>query len=156
MTCEAAEVFYRRGRWPGLRIRNRIVFVVWDRNRAQPATPYVQHKSRVLRIIGPPDELDAHDVEDLLHTQVQFSSVKSREWLENGFKVVELHFCSIYGQSRPARLYLRQFIVAHDMLIASASNMPEILVTMRLVVAKPLFNILAQYVDPKPLNISSE
>ena len=104
MTRRAAEGFMAKAcsRY-GVRIRGQRLNVIWNRDRVLPRPFFELHQSRVIRIIGPEDDISAHSIENFLHQKIAFDLVDRKEWLVvGGKKIVELSFDSIRGQSRAA------------------------------------------------------
>lgn len=105
----AAEEFYWRGRTGlGIAIRGQQIRVLWNRDPCRPQPYADRHQSRVLQIKGPNiPTFSAEAIERFFASKLLFKLVERKEWFEaGGVKVVELHFPSILGQSRPA---MKQF-----------------------------------------------
>ena len=105
----AAEEFYWRARTGlGIIVRGHQIRVLWNRDPCRPQHYADRHQSRVLQIKGPNNPIfSAEEVEQFFAKKLLFKLVDRKEWLEaGGLKVVELHFPSILGQSRPA---MKQF-----------------------------------------------
>jgi len=110
-TRAAAKAFVERGQGnPGIYLHGQRFSVKWNRDRAYPAEN-VNQQSRVIRVFGPQDKVCAEGLEKLFHTQLKFELVDSQEWLVGGGnRLIELSFASIYGQSRVAFKFFRNFI----------------------------------------------
>ena len=109
----AAEEFYWRARTGlGITIRGQQIRVLWNRDPCRPQQYADRRQSRVLQIKGPNiPSFSAEAMEHFFASKLLFKLVERKEWFEaGGVKVVELHFPSILGQSRPA---MKQF---YDML----------------------------------------
>lgn len=105
----AAEEFYWKSRiGVGIIIRGQQIRVLWNRDPCRPQHYADRHQSRVLQIKGPNvPNFSAEGTEQFFASKLLFQLVERKEWLEaGGLKVVELHFPSILGQSRPA---MKQF-----------------------------------------------
>jgi hypothetical protein len=104
-----AENFFCKARTgPGIIVRGHQIRVLWNRDPCRPQHYADRHQSRVLQIKGPnTPQFSAETVERFFATNLLFTLVDRKEWVEaGGVKVVELHFPSILGQSRPA---MKQF-----------------------------------------------
>lgn len=105
----AAEQFYWASRTGlGIIVRGHQIRVLWNRDPCRPQLYADRHQSRVLQIKGlNTPNFSAAAVEQFFAKNLLFKLVDRKEWLDdNGWKVVELHFPSILGQSRPA---MKQF-----------------------------------------------
>lgn len=110
---KAADDFYWRARTGlGITIRGQQIRVLWNRDPCRPQQYADRYQSRVLQIKGPnAQSFSAESMEHFFASKLLFKLVERKEWFEaGGVKVVELHFPSILGQSRPA---MKQF---YDML----------------------------------------
>lgn len=105
----ATEQFYWKSRTGlGISIRGHQIRVLWNRDHCRPQHYADRYQSRVLQIKGPATEdFTAEAIENLFRSKLLFELVERNEWLvPGGMKVIELHFPSILGQSRPA---MKQF-----------------------------------------------
>jgi hypothetical protein len=105
----ATEQFYWKSRTGlGINIRGHQIRVLWNRDHCRPQHYADRYQSRVLQIQGPATEdFTAEAIEHLFRSKLLFNLVERNEWLvPGGMKIVELHFPSILGQSRPA---MKQF-----------------------------------------------
>lgn len=55
------------------------------------------HQTRVLKIVGPEELIDADEIEKQFRRKIVFGLVKRPEWIRDGKKKVEFHFHSILG-----------------------------------------------------------
>jgi hypothetical protein len=113
-TRAAAEAFITRGQSSGGIVLYGDRFrVKWNRDACRPVRDGERHQSRVIRVMGPEKELCAAGLEALFHTHIKFNLLDSKEWIiDNGKKIVELHFCSILGQSRIAYKFFHEYMEA--------------------------------------------
>jgi hypothetical protein len=111
-TRHAAEAFVARGQsLEGISLHGYRFSVKWNRDACRPVRDGERHQSRVIRVMGPEKELCAQGIEAVFHTHIKFKLVDIREWLVDGHKkVVELHFCSILGQSRVAYKFFHEYM----------------------------------------------
>jgi hypothetical protein len=103
-TRSAAEAFhFRANNQGGVRILDRKGNVKWNRSKIRPLEGSEHHQPRVLRVRGS-TTLSTATLLGFLHAHIDFEFVDLKEWLTGGgsFKVIELHFQSILGQSRSA------------------------------------------------------
>lgn len=105
----ATEEFYWKARSGfGIVIRGQQIRVLWNRDPCRPQHYADRNQSRVLQITGPNHpNFSAQGMEEFFRSKLLFDLVERKEYLAvDGSKVVELHFPSILGQSRPA---MKQF-----------------------------------------------
>lgn len=55
------------------------------------------HQTRVLKIVGPEELINADEIEKKFRQKIVFGLVKRPEWVRDGKKTVEFHFHSILG-----------------------------------------------------------
>ncbi|KAG9229303.1 hypothetical protein BJ875DRAFT_364509, partial [Amylocarpus encephaloides] len=111
---QAAERYMIKSQSSGIRINGTMVDVNWNRIAAGPSSNRLQ--SRVIRITGPREEINAEALEDFLHTRTVFELVdRSELWHAQGRKSATLSFCQILGQSRIAVRCLRQHAMEKGM-----------------------------------------
>ncbi|KAH7313122.1 hypothetical protein BKA65DRAFT_600640 [Rhexocercosporidium sp. MPI-PUGE-AT-0058] len=104
----AAARFLSRARNEGVYIRGQKVEVVPSVHPCWGIEEGKEHQSRVLKVEGPEELLDADDLEAKFHRNIRFTLVKKEEWTEGGYKTIHFHFESILAQSRAAALYLHK------------------------------------------------
>lgn len=111
-TRAAAEAFIARGKsWEGIVLHGDRFHVKWNRDACRPVRDGEHHQSRVIRIMGPKNELCAEGVEEIFHTHIKFKLVESKEWMvDDSTKMVELSFCSILGQARIAYKFFHEYM----------------------------------------------
>lgn len=111
-TRAAAEAFVARGQsWEGIVLHGHRLKVKWNRDACRPVRDGERHQSRVIRIMGPKNELCAEGVEKIFHTHIKFKLVESKEWIiDENMKMVELSFCSILGQARIAYKFFHEYM----------------------------------------------
>jgi hypothetical protein len=108
-TRAATEDFYYKARTGlGIAIRGHQIRVLWNRDPCRPQHYADRHQSRILQIKGPDiGNFSAEGMERFFASKLLFNLVERKEWpVSDEMKVVELHFPSILGQSRPA---MKQF-----------------------------------------------
>jgi hypothetical protein len=108
-TRAATDDFYHKARTGlGIAIRGHQIRVLWNRDPCRPQHHADRHQSRILQIKGPDvGNFSAEGIERFFASKLLFNLVERKEWpVSDGKKVVELHFPSILGQSRPA---MKQF-----------------------------------------------
>lgn len=112
MDHAAAERYVLKSEAYGIWLGRKPVKVVWSRDPACPAEPFEILQSRVLKLRGPMNdpEFSKWFIIRFLNMHIDFELIWDSEVdnIEPGIREVELHFQSIRGQSRAAKICLER------------------------------------------------